>query len=311
MRRLSNSIDFFKVPRATFRVPVLDIVNLSRQTLSLRYDDSMESVAAPFIAQEALDEYASHAEAPANLHGQPGRFRGVTIFAWFVFAVAVVPTIISAQSASRSLDSVLILAFFGPFALFGFMAGVTMLRTDLRCPSIQDRSRPELAVRCYLLTIAHQNWTRASSIVAPIAVGETLVRPASFALNIPAETIRFRDPRDLQRYWSPILAHGEGFYRRLTRLKIRETHTEGPLHYLQVELSVRLFPAWAMVGLRLGVWLLLPLVLLTTQRHTIFFEIPAVKHKSQWWVAAAGIASYESTIASATPLPRAQAVQAR
>lgn len=264
---------------------------------------------APFIAKEALDEYASHAEEPASLQGQPGRFRGATIVAWLVFAVAIVPSITSAQSAAHSLDSLFILAFAGPFAVFGLMAGIAMLRTDLVIPSIRDRSRSELAVRCYLRTIAHQNWTRAASIVAPIAVGETLSRPASLAMEIRAETVVFRMPRDLQRYWSPILAHGEGFYRRLSKLKICETHTEGALHFLRVEMRVRLYPAWAMVGIRLGLWPMLPLILLTTQRHSMAFEIPVVKHKSQWWVAAAGISGY-GTNASTRSLPRAQAVNA-
>ncbi len=271
----------------------------------------VEAQTAPFISKEALDEYASHAEEEADLDGQPGRFRGATIFSWFVFAVAIVPSITSAQAATRSLNSVFILAFAGPFALFGLIAGLVMLRTDLLIPSIRDRSRPELAVRCYLRIIAHQNWTRAFSIVAPMAVGETLVRRASSALHITEESVLFRQPRDLQRYWSAILGSGQGFYRRLSRLKIRETHTVGPLHYLQVELRVRLFPAWAMVGIRLGLWPVLPLILLTTQRHTIAFEIPAVKHKGQWWVAAAGIATYEDKVASDSSLPRARAVEAR
>jgi hypothetical protein len=270
----------------------------------------MEAPTARYISQEALDEYASHAEEPAELDGQPGRFRGATILCWIVFALAVVPSITSAQSAAHSLDSLLILTFAGPFALFGVIVGIVMLRTDLVIPSMRDRSRPERAVRCYLRTIAHQNWKGAFAIVAPIALGETLVRPASSALDIGAETVRFQEPEDLQRFWSPILANGEGFYRRLSRLKIRETHTEGPLHYFRVELRVRLFPSWAMVGLRLGLWPIFPLILLTTQRHTIVSEIPVVKHKSQWWVAAAGIPSYDGKVASATSLPKARAIEA-
>lgn len=203
------------------------------------------------------------------------------------------------------MDSLFYLAFFGPFAVFGFFAGVVTLRMDLLTPSVRDRSRPDLAVRCFLRSLGSHKWSRAFAVVAPIAQGESCERPAVPGLDVDADRIVVREARDLERYWLPMLASGAGYDRRLSRLKIRKSHRRGPLHFYRAELQVNTFPSWAIFGLLVGILPIFPLLWLTTERYTVTAEIPVVKYKSQWWVASAGLGHDGGTVG--VDLPKAKA----
>jgi hypothetical protein len=253
-----------------------------------------------------IQAFADSAEEPADLQGQPRRIRTFTIVWLLVYAACVAHLAVTLRSTPQTLDW---LATIAPSLIFGaisFFAFALMLWTDLSIPSIRDRSRPEQAVRCYLRALDRRQWSRAFGVLAPMATSELLTVPEIPKLRSSRKEVHLRKPRDLEHYWSAILGSGGGYNRRVSRLRIRSTHSDGPVQYQSVELRVSYYPSWAFVGLLAGAWPMLLLILLTSKRHTLTFDMPVVKHKNQWWLVDAGIPELEGRSEPAAPLPTAR-----
>jgi hypothetical protein len=245
-------------------------------------------------------ELTADADRPAELEGQPGRFRMATKV-WFVLTLLSIGAIVVGSEGILVLGVIMVIV--GSICLLTF--GIN----DLLVPLSRDRSTSDKAIRAYFRGMQRGRWDTTFATLAPVAREHTVMVPEIRELKTVRKARTRSTKKDLKAYWRSFIHPHGGLNRRLEKVRITPIDTEGLMHRHRIEMRVTYYPSWVVIGILAGLLPMLIIILIVRKTHTATFDVSTFKHKSQWWVLDGELkAPLQGAPYGAGQLPRARVV---
>ena len=248
----------------------------------------------------AMQKLVAAANLPADLKGQPGKFRTATKV-WAVLTLACLALFTQGETG-------MILG--GVFGVMCLMFAGCLAAVDAGVPPARDRRTSDKAVKSYFKGLWKGRWDTAFAALSPIARERPVRVPLIDELQtIPANFVR-NQPKALKEYWRTIIKPQGKLNRRLSKLKIVPVSQDGNVDRHRVEMHIQYYPSWIIISLLLGVLPAILVIWATQKTYKTSFEVITFKYKSQWWMLTGELASTaEGNVPNAQPLPTARVIK--
>lgn len=239
-------------------------------------------------AEQEISKLTAAADEPADLTGQPGKFRTWT---WITTAVSAGSAawlgwvIATDEGGSPAIIVPIVLCI-----AFG-LAWMILFFTDVGCPSPRGRATPRAAFNAYLGAVKIRRWKAAHACLSPAArTGPPVEIPEIPEIGSDGGTTTFESTAGLAAYWRSMTHYSGSFgqFRRITRVGVAEVSSPAPnVIRLSVSISIERYPQWlilAILGGVIGIVVILVLYYLLRKTWTAEFDCVVYKHRSQWWL---------------------------